>query len=156
MMLVAVVLASNRPLLAPLAGDVDGPLVLDGQVFSPLIAGDVTGFYDWLRAPDAIEPAIVGVRYHLFESGTSDPAWDDLASAAMRTTYAVVDATRRTVELTWPARRAFDPSRSGDQCFGGNRYLRSASGRILLTFSMYGLTPAEQDSVMRACREPAG
>jgi len=55
------------------------------------------------------------------------------SSPLRRNPYAVVDA-QRFVILFFSADRAFDPKRSADQDFGGNRILLSASHEYALTF----------------------
>jgi hypothetical protein len=115
------------------------------EPLTPLVEGDFTGFYDWLRPSQG---TVIGVRYRLLEDADPDKVRQELLSAVEGLTYVISNAANATIELFFGSERSYLPALSCDQAFGGNELLRAASGAVMLTFDAETLTPDELDSIL--------
>jgi hypothetical protein len=99
--------------------------------------GDWTGFYDFLRKPEA---GVIGIRYFHLDH---DPR---LLRAVENKPYVRLLPTG-AMELYFFSDRSYVPELSADQDFGENMLLRSASGEYAITFGLGSLKPAEVSQV---------
>ncbi len=117
-------------------------LVAFGEIYSS-VAGEWTGFYDWLRDADH---RLLGVRYWPFEST------ELVITRATELAY-VSTNKQRYIEIFFASERHVKQEFSKDQEFLYDPVYVSPSGGCALAFSTDGLSEADYRSIAEARAE---
>jgi hypothetical protein len=128
-----------RPRLAlALTGEPEtsDPFVLDGRSYRDIGQGNMTGFYDWLRAPTG---KLLGIRYL--------PLLDFEFPMHLVRHLDYIAEDDGALEIYFTADRRFDPESSKDQDFGGNWIFSSQEGDLVITFATEWLSDSDLESL---------
>lgn len=88
--------------------------------------GELSGFYDWLRARDG---SIIGVRFHPLIEETSL-----LKNELLKIDYLEHSLETNGIDIFFTSSRDIDLPNSADQDFGNNRVYKSANGMYAISF----------------------